>query len=98
MGNLRPFKLFCVALLKPLKYAYFIEKSTKSAEKSLSWPSTWLFTINFALEPIWIAHGWFKLCAISPHLVQSPPIDGTLSFNFQNGDAWYIKGKISSKK
>jgi hypothetical protein len=38
MGNLRPagrippFKLFSVALLKPLKYAYFIEKSTKSVE------------------------------------------------------------------
>jgi hypothetical protein len=32
MGNLRPFKLFRVALLKPLKYAYFIEKSTKSVE------------------------------------------------------------------
>jgi hypothetical protein len=32
MGNLRPFNLFCVALLKPLKYAYFIEKSTKSVE------------------------------------------------------------------
>ncbi len=25
MGNLRPFKLFCEALLKPLKYRYFIE-------------------------------------------------------------------------
>jgi hypothetical protein len=33
MGNLRPFKLFTVALLKPLKYHYFIEKSTKSLEK-----------------------------------------------------------------
>jgi hypothetical protein len=33
MGNLRPFKLFSVALLEPLKYAYFIEKSTKSVEK-----------------------------------------------------------------
>jgi hypothetical protein len=33
MGNLRPFKLFSVALLKPLKYAYFIEKSTKYVEK-----------------------------------------------------------------
>ncbi len=33
MGNLRPFKLITVALLKPLKYAYFIEKSTKSIEK-----------------------------------------------------------------
>jgi hypothetical protein len=30
MGNLRPFKLFSVALLKPLKYGYFIEKSTES--------------------------------------------------------------------
>jgi hypothetical protein len=30
MGNLRPFKLFYVALQKPLKYHYFIEKSTKS--------------------------------------------------------------------
>ncbi len=33
MGNLRPFKIFSVALLKPLKYAYFIEKSTKSVEE-----------------------------------------------------------------
>jgi hypothetical protein len=33
MGNLRPFKLFTVALLKPLKYDYFIEKSTKSVGK-----------------------------------------------------------------
>jgi hypothetical protein len=39
MGNLRPagrmrlFKLFSVALLKPLKYHYFIEKSTKSIGK-----------------------------------------------------------------
>jgi hypothetical protein len=33
MGNLRPFNLFSVALLDPLKYAYFIEKSTKSVEK-----------------------------------------------------------------
>jgi hypothetical protein len=32
-GRMRPFKLFSVALLKPLKYAYFIEKSTKSIEK-----------------------------------------------------------------
>jgi hypothetical protein len=28
MGNLRPFKLFHVAFLEPLKYAYFIEKTT----------------------------------------------------------------------
>jgi hypothetical protein len=34
MGNLRPFKLFNAALLKPLKYAFFIEKSTKSVEKA----------------------------------------------------------------
>jgi hypothetical protein len=33
MGNLQPFKFFGVALLKPLKYAYFIEKSTKYVEK-----------------------------------------------------------------
>jgi hypothetical protein len=33
MGNLRPFKLFSVALLEPLKYAYFTEKTTKSVEK-----------------------------------------------------------------
>jgi hypothetical protein len=39
MGNLRPagrmrlFKLFNAALLKPLKYGYFIEKSTKSIGK-----------------------------------------------------------------
>jgi hypothetical protein len=26
------FKLFCVALLKPLKYAYFVEKSIKPVE------------------------------------------------------------------
>jgi hypothetical protein len=32
-GRMRPFKLFCVALLKPLKYAYFIEKSTRSVGK-----------------------------------------------------------------
>jgi hypothetical protein len=32
-GRMRPFKLFCVALLEPLKYAYFIEKPTKSEEK-----------------------------------------------------------------
>jgi hypothetical protein len=31
-GRMRPFNLFCVALLKPLKYAYFIEKPTKSVE------------------------------------------------------------------
>jgi hypothetical protein len=34
MGNLRPFKLFRVALQKPLKYRYFIEKSTKSVVKA----------------------------------------------------------------
>jgi hypothetical protein len=34
MGNLRPFKLFSVTLLKPFKYAFFIEKSTKSVEKA----------------------------------------------------------------
>jgi hypothetical protein len=34
MGNLRPFKFFCVcSLLKPLKYGYFIEKSTTSVGK-----------------------------------------------------------------
>jgi hypothetical protein len=33
MDNLRPFKLFSVALLKPLKYGYFIEKPPKSVEK-----------------------------------------------------------------
>jgi hypothetical protein len=32
MSNLRPFKLFSVALLKPLKFGYFKEKSTKSVE------------------------------------------------------------------
>jgi hypothetical protein len=30
MGNPRPLKLFSAALQKPLKYWYFIEKSTKS--------------------------------------------------------------------
>jgi hypothetical protein len=30
MGNLRPFKVFSVALLEPLKYAYFTEKTTNS--------------------------------------------------------------------
>jgi hypothetical protein len=33
MGNLRPFKLFSVALPEPLKYAYFIEKTTEFLEK-----------------------------------------------------------------
>jgi hypothetical protein len=33
MGNLRPFKLFSVGLLKPLKYAYFMEKLIKSVEE-----------------------------------------------------------------
>jgi hypothetical protein len=33
MDNLRPFKLFSVALLKLLKYACFIQKMTKSVEK-----------------------------------------------------------------
>jgi hypothetical protein len=33
MGNLRPTKFFSMALLEPLKYAYFKEKSTKSEEK-----------------------------------------------------------------
>jgi hypothetical protein len=33
MGNLRPLKLFNAALLKPLKYRHFIEKSTKSVVK-----------------------------------------------------------------
>ncbi len=33
MGNLRPFELFSVALLKSLKYAFFISKSTKTVEK-----------------------------------------------------------------
>ncbi len=56
-GRMRPFKLFSVALLEPLKYAYFIEKTTKSVEKSLFWPLTWHFSINLALEPIWVAHG-----------------------------------------
>jgi hypothetical protein len=32
-GRMRPFKLFSVALLKPLKNAYFIEMSTKPEEK-----------------------------------------------------------------
>jgi hypothetical protein len=32
MGNLRPFELFGVALPKPLKCRYFIEKFTKPAE------------------------------------------------------------------
>jgi hypothetical protein len=34
MGNLRPFKLFNAALLKALKYQYFIGKSTKPVEKA----------------------------------------------------------------
>ncbi len=58
MGNLWPFKLFSLALLEPLKYAYFIEKTTISVEMSLFWPSTWHFSINLALELIWVAHGW----------------------------------------
>ncbi len=33
MDNPRPFKLFSVAFLNPLKYHYFIEKSTKSIGK-----------------------------------------------------------------
>jgi hypothetical protein len=33
MGNPRPFKPFNAALLRPLKYGYFIEKSIKSAMK-----------------------------------------------------------------
>jgi hypothetical protein len=33
-GRMRPFKLFRVALQKPLKYRYFIEKSTKSVVKA----------------------------------------------------------------
>jgi hypothetical protein len=60
MGNLRPFELLSVAFLKPLKCAYFIEKSTKPEEKSLFWPSTGLFSIKLALEPIWVAHRCFK--------------------------------------
>jgi hypothetical protein len=32
-GRMRPFMLFNAALLKPLKYGYFIEKSTKSIGK-----------------------------------------------------------------
>jgi hypothetical protein len=32
-GRMRPFKLFNAALLKPVKYGYFIEKSTKSIGK-----------------------------------------------------------------
>ncbi len=33
-GRMRPFNLFSVAFLKPLKYAYnIIEKTTKSVEK-----------------------------------------------------------------
>ncbi len=32
-GRMRPFKLFSVALLEPLKYVYFIETLTKSVEK-----------------------------------------------------------------
>jgi hypothetical protein len=34
VGRMRPFKLFRVALQKPLKYRYFIEKSTKSVVKA----------------------------------------------------------------
>jgi hypothetical protein len=30
---MRPLKLFSAALLKPVKYGYFIEKSAKSAVK-----------------------------------------------------------------
>jgi hypothetical protein len=33
MGNLRPLKLYTAVLLKPQKYRYFIEKSTKSEVK-----------------------------------------------------------------
>jgi hypothetical protein len=46
-GRMRPFNLFSVAFLKPLKYAYFIEKTTKYVEK----------VSMLALEPIWVAHG-----------------------------------------
>ncbi len=49
-GRMRPFNLFSVAFLKPLKYAYFIEKTTKYVEK----------VSILALEPIWVAHGWYR--------------------------------------
>jgi hypothetical protein len=32
-GRMRPFELFSVALLQPLKYAHFIEKTTKYVEE-----------------------------------------------------------------
>jgi hypothetical protein len=48
MGNLRPFKLFVVAFPEPLKYDYFIDKTTKSVETIL------------ALELIWVAHGCIR--------------------------------------
>ncbi len=35
MGNLRPFELFSVALLKSLKHTFFIGKSVKSVEKEI---------------------------------------------------------------
>jgi hypothetical protein len=33
-GRMRPFEFFNAALLKPLKYVFFIEKSTISVEKA----------------------------------------------------------------
>jgi hypothetical protein len=57
MGNLRPLNLFSAALLKPLKYTYFIEKSTKSVAKVSTLA---LYVKNLALEPIWVVHGCDK--------------------------------------
>jgi hypothetical protein len=60
MGNLRPFMLFNAALLKSLKYAFFIEKSTKSVEKACILALDITFSKNLALKPIWVAHGWLN--------------------------------------
>jgi hypothetical protein len=42
MGNLRFFKLFSAALLKPLNYGFFIGKSTKSVVKVYTFSTIWI--------------------------------------------------------
>ncbi len=61
MGNLRPVNLFCVALLKPMKYHYSIQKSTKSVESvsilalDTQWEIGWIKFKNVILSDFFFA-------------------------------------------
>ncbi len=64
MGNLRPFELFSVALLKSLKYSFFIVKSTKSPyfgprhdRLAWIWPSS---RFGLPMADLWRLTRWIK--------------------------------------